>query len=276
MQILKTLEDLKHFKATLPINHSLGFVPTMGALHKGHQSLIEQSCKQNTHTLVSIFVNPTQFGINEDFNQYPRTLEQDCDLCASLGVDAVFAPQIHQIYPQEDSITLNPPKSMGYVFEGFVREGHFDGVLQIVIKLFNLTGAHFAYFGKKDAQQLLLIKRLVQDLFIPIQIVACQTIRDADGLALSSRNIYLSAKERQIALQIPHALMHIEKRILQGEKDCALLLQEAKEQIPDVLLDYFAITNHHLTLLDHIEPQNSIVLIAGRVGKTRLLDNLWL
>lgn len=164
---------------------------------------------------------------------------------------------------------------MGYVFEGFIREGHFDGVLQIVLKLFNLTQAHFAYFGQKDAQQLLLIKRLAQDFFLPIQIVPCPTIRDTDGLALSSRNIYLSTQERQIALQIPKALECIKNLVQQGERDCKFLLDTAKKQLVDIQPDYFEITDFNLNMLDSIQHQNALVLIAGRVGKTRLLDNLW-
>lgn len=276
MRILKTLEELRDFRQSLGGDSTLGLVPTMGALHRGHASLMEASRKQCAHTLVSIFVNPTQFGVNEDFDKYPRTFEKDCALCEALGVDAIFAPQREMMYPQADEITLNPPKSMGYVFEGFIREGHFDGVLQIVLKLFNLTQPHFAFFGQKDAQQLLILKRLVEDLFLPLSIVPCPTIRDEDGLALSSRNIYLSPTERKNALQIPAALQRIQTLTKEGVTDCHTLIKEAKACIRDIELDYLVITDFNLKMLDSIQPQASIALIAGRAGRTRLLDNLWL
>lgn len=275
MQILKTIEEIRHFRASLKPNETLGLVPTMGALHQGHQSLITESKKQNTYTAISIFVNPTQFGINEDFNKYPRTFEKDCEICKNLDVDIVFAPTISQIYQKQDEITLNPPKSMGYVFEGFVRENHFNGVLQIVLKLFNLVRPNFAYFGQKDAQQLLILKRLIKDMFLPLEIVPCPTIRDTDGLALSSRNIYLSQEERKNALEIPRALQIIQKLFDAGETSSQKLLEEAKKHIKNVMLDYFVITDLDLKNIPTIKSKESIALIAGKVGQTRLLDNLW-
>lgn len=275
MQVLTTIQELKDFKKSLIHQDTLGLVPTMGALHKGHQSLMQKSTQQNTHTIVSIFVNPTQFGPTEDFNKYPRTLEKDCEICQKLGVSAVFAPQITEMYQKEDEITLNPPKSMGYVFEGFVRENHFNGVLQVVLKLFNLIQPHFAYFGQKDAQQLLILKRLVQDMFLPLTIIPCETIRDADGLALSSRNIYLSEEERTIALEIPKALQKMETLFKQGCNSSKELIAQAKTCISHVELDYFTITDYNLHITSTPKHNEAIALIAGKVGKTRLLDNLW-
>lgn len=275
MQVLTTIQELKNFKKSLTYQDTLGLVPTMGALHKGHQSLMQKSIQQNTHTIVSIFVNPTQFGPTEDFNKYPRTLEKDCEICQKLGVSAVFAPQATEMYQMEDEVTINPPKSMGYVFEGFIRENHFNGVLQIVLKLFNLIQPNFAYFGQKDAQQLLILKRLVQDMFLPITIIPCETIRDSDGLALSSRNIYLSEEERTIALEIPRALQKIDTLFKQGCNSSEELIAQAKTCVLNVKLDYLTITDYNLCITPTPKHNQTIALIAGKVGKTRLLDNLW-
>ncbi|MCE3038593.1 pantoate--beta-alanine ligase [Helicobacter anatolicus] len=276
MQILKNVEELISYRRSLPSNSNVGLVPTMGALHKGHQSLIQRSVANNSHTILSIFVNPTQFGPTEDFEKYPRTLQKDCEIAKSCGVSAVFAPEITEMYPNNDEITLHPPKNMGYIFEGFIRDGHFDGVLQIVLKLFHLIQPHFAYFGQKDAQQLLIIKRLVKDTFLPLKIIPCPTIRDTDGLALSSRNIYLSATQRQHALEIPQSLQYIKELINNGTEDTKTLIKSAKQILKNITLDYLAITDYNLQEISTIQPNNSLVLIAAKVGNTRLIDNLWL
>ena len=165
-QLITTIQDLIAYRQNLSQHERVGFIPTMGALHEGHLSLISTSKQKDTHTFVSIFVNPTQFAPNEDFSKYPRNIQKDYDLCEKNGVNVIFAPQISEMYPSTDEITLNPPKNMGYVYEGFIREGHFSGVLAIVLKLFNLIRPHYAYFGQKDAQQLLIIKKLVSDFFL--------------------------------------------------------------------------------------------------------------
>ncbi|PAF47598.1 pantoate--beta-alanine ligase [Helicobacter sp. 12S02634-8] len=270
------MQALHDYKTTLKPEDSIGLVPTMGALHAGHLSLIQKSKAQNTHTIVSIFVNPTQFGPKEDFNQYPRDLQKDLFLCSTNGVDAVFAPTIAQMYPHSDTITLAPPKNLGYVFEGFIREGHFSGVLTIVLKLLHLIAPNRAYFGQKDAQQLLLIQRLSHDLFLPVQIIPCPTQRDTDGLALSSRNIYLSPQERQIALKIPATLEAIKQKIQEGQTQSAALLAIGKQMLQGLDIEYFAICDHHLSPLDTIQKDGTIVLVAAKVGKTRLIDNLWI
>ncbi|WP_233713013.1 MULTISPECIES: pantoate--beta-alanine ligase [unclassified Helicobacter] len=293
----------------------------MGALHKGHRSLIEASVKENTHTIVSIFVNPTQFAPNEDLATYPRTLDSDIALCESLGVSAVFAPSADEMYKTRESknaesskldseaakqnadsskidsalaestapshasqiyandeVRILPPQSMGYVLEGYARPTHFAGVLQVVMKLFMLTRAHRAYFGRKDAQQLLIIKRMVADLFIPITIRDCPIVRDDDGLALSSRNVYLSQSERQNALAIPRALESIKKAYESGESSAQKLREIGLKELAKSTLEveYLQICDSNMTLLDSIIPQNSLVLLVARAGKTRLLDNLWL
>lgn len=274
MQVFTTIQELQNWRENL--NGTLGFVPTMGALHQGHLSLLQKSKEENSHTLLSIFVNPTQFGANEDFGKYPRTLEKDLALAKEMGIDAVFAPEIAQMYPSQDEITLNPPHLMGYVFEGAIRSGHFDGVLQIVLKLFNLTRPNRAYFGKKDAQQLLLIQKMVKDLFLSIEIVPCPIVRDTDGLALSSRNIYLTLEQREIALQIPQTLQYIQTLVLQGENNCQKLKTLALANLKDLEVDYLAFCNHSLEELQTIIPNQSLVLLTCKVGTTRLLDNLWL
>ncbi len=275
MKILKCIEDLIVYRNDLG-SQEIGFVPTMGALHNGHASLIEKSRKQDNHTIVSIFVNPTQFGANEDLDKYPRTFEKDSILCEKLGVAAIFAPDPRDMYRKKDEITLNPPKSMANVYEGALRAGHFNGVLQVVLKLFSLIRPKRAYFGQKDAQQLLIIKRMVEDLFLDVEIVPCATKRDFDSLALSSRNIYLNQMERKNALQIPMALDLIKKMVDEGIRDSNRLILEAKKCIRDLELDYLDIVDYDLQRVSEVILGKSIVLIAARSGKTRLLDNLWL
>lgn len=272
--ILKTKQEVKKWRSSL--KGSLGFVPTMGALHAGHLSLMQASIAQNTTTLLSIFVNPTQFSAGEDLDKYPRTLQKDIELAQSIGVSAIFAPSTEEMYESSDCITLNPPNFMGYVYEGFHRKGHFDGVLQIVLKLLSLTQAHRAYFGQKDAQQLLLIQKMVEEFFLPVEIIPCPIIRDTDGLALSSRNIYLSKLERQNALQIPKALQLIQELIRQGENDTQKLHALALQALDKVEVQYLAFCDHSLRPISQILPSKTLILLTAKVGTTRLLDNLWL
>ncbi|MGL2415695.1 pantoate--beta-alanine ligase [Helicobacter pylori] len=275
MRVLETIATLREYRKSL--KESVGFVPTMGALHRGHQSLIERSLKENSHTIVSVFVNPTQFGANEDFSTYPRPLEKDLALCEKLGVNAVFVPKIGEMYPYEaeQRLKLYAPTFLSHSLEGAMRHGHFDGVVQVVLKLFHLTNPTRAYFGKKDAQQLLIIQHLVQDLLLDIEITPCEIMRDDDNLALSSRNVYLSATERKQALAIPKALENIQQAIDKGEKACEKLKKLGLEILENLEVDYLECCNHKLEPLTIIEPANTLVLVAARVGKTRLLDNLW-
>ncbi|GAA8031308.1 pantoate--beta-alanine ligase [Helicobacter pylori] len=275
MRVLETIATLREYRKSL--KESVGFVPTMGALHKGHQSLIERSLKENSHTIVSVFINPTQFGPNEDFNAYPRPLEKDLALCEGLGVNAVFSPKTSEMYPYEieQRLKLYAPKFLSHSLEGAVREGHFDGVVQVVLRLFHLVHPTRAYFGKKDAQQLLIIQHLVKDLLLDIEITPCEIVRDDDNLALSSRNVYLNATQRKQALAIPKALESIKQAIDKGEKACEKLKKLGFEILETLEVDYLEFCNHKLEPLKTIEPANTLVLVAARVGKTRLLDNLW-
>ncbi len=275
MRVLETIVALREYRKSL--KESVGFVPTMGALHKGHQSLIERSLKENSHTIVSVFVNPTQFGPNEDFNAYPRPLEKDLALCEGLGVSAVFLPKTSEMYPYEIErrLKLYAPEFLSSSLEGAMREGHFDGVVQVVLKLFHLVYPTRAYFGKKDAQQLLIIQHLVQDLLLDIEIVPCEIVRDSDNLALSSRNVYLDATQRKQALTIPKALENIKQAIDKGEKACEKLKKLGLEILETLEVDYLEFCSHKLEPLKTIELTNTLVLVAARVGKTRLLDNLW-
>ncbi|GAA8583172.1 pantoate--beta-alanine ligase [Helicobacter pylori] len=275
MRVLETIATLREYRKSL--KESVGFVPTMGALHKGHQSLIERSLKENSHTIVSVFVNPTQFGPNEDFNAYPRPLEKDLALCEGLGVSTVFLPKASEMYPYEIErrLKLYAPTFLSSSLEGAVREGHFDGVVQVVLKLFHLVNPTRAYFGKKDAQQLLIIQHLVKDLLLDIEITPCEIVRDDDNLALSSRNVYLNATQRKQALAIPKALESIKQAIDKGEKACEKLKKLGLEILETLEVDYLEFCNHKLEPLKTIDPANTLVLVAARVGKTRLLDNLW-
>ncbi len=275
MRMLETIAALREYRKSL--EESVGFVPTMGALHKGHQSLIERSLKENSYTIVSVFVNPTQFGANEDFSAYPRPLEKDLALCEKLGVNAVFVPKVSEMYPYEieQRLKLYAPTFLSSSLEGAVREGHFDGVVQVVLKMFHLVNPTRAYFGKKDAQQLLIVQHLVKDLLLDIEIVPCEIARDDDNLALSSRNVYLNATERKQALAIPKALENIKQAIDRGEKACEKLKKLGLETLETLEVDYLEFCNHKLEPLKTIEPTNTLVLVAARAGKTRLLDNLW-
>ncbi|WP_304382728.1 pantoate--beta-alanine ligase [uncultured Helicobacter sp.] len=276
MKVIHHIADLQSHRKDLPYMQSIGLVPTMGALHQGHLSLIESSLKGNDCTIVSIFVNPTQFGVNEDFSAYPRTLDQDIALCERAGVDVVFAPSAQEMYGS-DEISFNPPVKMGYVLEGFDRPTHFAGVIQIVLKLFCLVMPHRAYFGCKDAQQVLIIQKMTKDLFLPIEIVPCPIQRDSDGLALSSRNVYLSTKEREAALCIPRTIMHLQAEIERGQMCVEYLQPLVAEGLQDVDKVFYAgFFSHTLEPLAHIIKGNSIFLVAARVGQTRLLDNLWI
>ncbi len=256
------------------IQESVGFVPTMGALHQGHISLIKRSIKENSKTIVSIFVNPTQFLPGEDLDAYPRKIEADLKICKLAGVDCVFLPTIEDIYTK-DELAIKAPPVKGYILEGYNRPGHFDGVLQIVLKLLNLTKPTHAYFGKKDAQQLFLIQNMVKQLYLSTTIVPCEIVREKDGLALSSRNIYLSKKERQDALLLSKSLKTATKMIIEGEHDCQKIQQQMMEILSPTKVEYVQIVDRSFNYLKNISINNSIILVASRVGETRLIDNIW-
>ena len=272
MQILKTIEELQEVRKN--INGTVGFVPTMGALHNGHISLIKQARDENDIVIVSIFVNPTQFLPSEDLDAYPRKDEADKKICEMCKVDYLFMPQISTMYSKEEVLIKAPNKS--YILEGKTRPGHFDGVLRVVLKLFNLTQPTNAYFGKKDAQQLSLITQMVKDLFLPINIVPCEIIREVDGLALSSRNVYLDSTQRVNALLISKSLYMAGSLIASGERSVQAVKDKIYEIMKTLDVEYVAIVDREFNELTTIEPKNTVILVVARFGTTRLLDNIWL
>lgn len=256
---------------------ALGFVPTLGALHHGHQALMRTAREHAGRVAVSIFVNPTQFGPSEDFQRYPRDLAGDLAACAAAGVDLVFAPAVGEIYPPGDATRVR----VGGVtdgWEGVSRPGHFEGVATVVAKLLSATGPCVAVFGRKDYQQLQVIKRLVTDLLLPVRVVEHPTVRDADGLATSSRNRYLSALERARALAIPRALAAVAQAFGAGERQRQRLADLLADRLAraDLAVEYAALVDSStLTALgsSSVEPGQGSVLVAARVGSTRLIDN---
>lgn len=271
MKIVTTIEELKETKKEFS-NKNIGFVPTMGALHQGHLSLMQRAKKENECLIVSIFVNPTQFLEGEDFTKYPRRDEADKEICQRVGVDILFMPK--NLY-FEDELQILAPSIKGFILEGYQRANHFNGVLQVVLKLFNLTTPKKAYFGKKDAQQLILIKDMTKKLFLDIEIVGCDIIRDNNGLALSSRNIYLSKEEREKALSISKALKEASNLIAKKEYNLKKI-NSTIEKTLEIDIEYIEFMNYNFKPLKEIELKNSIILIAGKTGTTRLIDNLWI
>ncbi|MCF6201709.1 MAG: pantoate--beta-alanine ligase [Hydrogenimonas sp.] len=273
MKVVHSVEDLRQIRREF--QGSVGFVPTMGALHKGHLALIQNSKRENDHTVVSIFVNPTQFLPGEDLDSYPRREEADKKICEIAGVDTLFMPKISDIY-REDEVKLKAPEYLGYILEGHRRPGHFDGVVQVVMKLFGIVWPDRAYFGKKDAQQLRIIEKMAEDLFLPLKIVPVETVREDDGLALSSRNVYLSPKERQKALSIARSLKRASRLVMSGELDSLKIKDEMQNMMSEIEVEYIEIVDREFRPINRVELQNSIILVAARVGKTRLIDNIWI
>ena len=274
MVIVRTIEALQEVKKTL--SGSIGFVPTMGALHHGHLSLIQQAKKENDHLIVSIFVNPTQFLEGEDLDAYPRKEEADTKICKLAGVDILFMPTIDAMY-EKDELSIGAPAIRGYILEGEKRPGHFDGMLQVVMKLLNLSGATNAYFGKKDAQQLALITQMVKNYFMDVNIIPCDIIRDENGLALSSRNVYLQGEEKTRALSLSRSLKRATKMVMAGELNVEVIKKEMLVVLEETdQVEYVAIVDRAFNALDTVEIGNTIILVAAWVGKPRLIDNLWI
>lgn len=257
---------------------SVGLVPTMGALHAGHGSLMRAARAETGLVAVSIFVNPAQFGPHEDFHRYPRPFEADVAFCAREGVDLIFHPEPTLMYPPGFRTYVEVHEWQDQL-EGAARPGHFRGVATVVLKLFNIVQPDVAYFGQKDAQQALLIRRMVRDLDVPIRIAVCPTVREPDGLALSSRNQYLDPTQRRHAVVIAQALRHAEAQVAGGERDAEAVRQAAAERItatPGAVLDYVAIVDADtLAPLDRIRG-NVLIAAAARFGTTRLIDNILL
>lgn len=276
MEILKSIDETKKYvKELKKQGKTIGLVPTMGFFHEGHLELMRQSIKKGHETIVSLFVNPTQFGPNEDFDSYPRDLQRDFDLAESLGVKAMFVPTTEIMYPKGYK-TYVEVKDFSDVLCGCNRPGHFRGVATIVLKLFNIITPDEAFFGQKDGQQVIVIKKMVQDLNLDVNIQVIPTVREKDGLAMSSRNSYLKEKERQASTILYKTLKLVEGMILKGERDVSKILMAAKEMInsePLADLQYIEIrSTEDLSLLDKLSGE-FMVALAVKVGQARLIDN---
>lgn len=276
MKIVGTIQEVReNVKAWRTEGLTVGFVPTMGYLHEGHQSLIQRAAEENDRVVVSIFVNPLQFGESGDLESYPRDLDKDTAVCASAGADLIFHPTVEEMY-EKGFCTYVDMNALTDTLCGKSRPGHFRGVCTVVMKLFNIVKPDRAYFGQKDAQQAAVVGRMVRDLNVDLEIVACETVREADGLAKSSRNIHLNREERRAATVLPQALQSAEKMIASGVRTSAEIRKAIQEKIASealVRLDYAEIVD-----LETLRPINKIeapALVAAAVyaGKTRLIDN---
>ncbi len=280
MQNLVCTEHIRDVRAQVTTarkrGEQVGCVPTMGALHAGHLSLIHTASKECDYLVVTVFVNPTQFGPHEDFDEYPRPFEADLKVCREAGVDLVFHPNRVIMYPTGEA-TVVDVDSLANILEGKFRPGHFQGVATIVAKFLNIVTPDVAYFGQKDFQQQLLIRQMCRDLHIPVDVRTCPTIREPDGLALSSRNQFLTPKQRQAALTLIKSLKIAETRLLAGDTDIGAIREEMFDYLnaaPGVQVDYATIANPG-TLEEIAAPLTEMIaLVAATVGSTRLIDNL--
>ncbi|ADR34913.1 pantothenate synthetase [Sulfuricurvum kujiense DSM 16994] len=273
MIIARSAQELKDALETK--TGSVGFVPTMGALHIGHRTLIDAARKGNDTVVVSIFVNPTQFLPGEDLSKYPRREEADFKICSLSGIDILFYPDVNAMYG-DDEVRITAPDVRGFILEGASRPGHFDGVLTVVMKLFNIVRPTRAYFGKKDAQQLAMIIQMVNNFFMDVEIVPMETVRESDGLALSSRNVYLSPSERQEALKLSAALKSATKMVMQGNLSSSDIKTNMESILSPLDVEYVAIVNRAFESIEKVVLGNTIILVAARVGTTRLIDNVWM
>lgn len=276
--IARTREILKPVRQQ---DRRIGFVPTMGALHEGHLSLIRASREAGDYTVVSIFVNPTQFGPGEDLAAYPRPIDEDRKLCKMLGVDLLFFPDANEMYPRKGVVTVRPTRVSDRLCGAF-RPGHFEGVTTVVAKLFNIVQPDVAYFGQKDAQQAVVIRRMVEDLDFPVEIVVCPTVREPDGLALSSRNRYLSPPQRRQATCLYRALRKAEDLIRGGQTDSRavfaamreLILSAGPADLPRPTIEYIEVVDpEEMTPVPRITGP-VLVALAVRIGPARLIDNM--
>jgi pantoate--beta-alanine ligase len=277
MQIVSNIAGLRAVLAALRAQQkTIGLVPTMGALHAGHLSLVRAARAQCDAVVATIFVNPTQFGPNEDFSKYPRTFEADCNLLEAQSVDILFAPSNEEMYPAGASSFVDV-EGVGDRLDGASRPGHFRGVATIVAKLFHLVGPDKAFFGQKDAAQVAVLRKMVRDLNFPLEIVVCPIVREPDGLALSSRNRYLSPEERRHALILSRTLHTIEEQALKGITVAAALLSTGMQVIsndPEARLDYLKIVDPDSLLDVATTEQGALIAVAAWVGTTRLIDNV--
>ncbi len=274
MEIIKTPEEMRQWSLIQKKEgHTIGFVPTMGALHEGHLSLMRASVAENDVTVVSIFVNPTQFAPNEDYESYPRLFEKDSKMCFSVGVDVIYAPNVETMYP-EDYSTYVIVEKVSEGLCGASRPHFFRGVATVVTKLFNAVLPDRAYFGQKDAQQTVVIKRMVRDLNMGIEIIEMPIVREPDGLAMSSRNQYLTPAQRKEALCLSRGLFKAEAMIKKGEKSVQKIKELLASEMSNVKIDYIEVVNAEtMEPLDVIEGE-VLVAVAAWVGRARLIDNI--
>ncbi|HAS73186.1 MAG TPA: pantoate--beta-alanine ligase [Clostridiales bacterium UBA8960] len=277
MKTVNTVAEARAaIKAQRALGKTIGFVPTMGFLHVGHLSLMEAAKERTDFVVVSIFVNPTQFGPNEDLASYPRDLNRDQKMCESVGVDLIFAPSVEEMYPAGYSTYVDCEGDITAQLCGASRPTHFKGVTSVVAKLFNIVAPDVAFFGQKDAQQVAVIEKMVRDMNFNLEIVPCPIVREADGLAMSSRNTYLNEVERKEALVLSQALNLAKEKIDQGERSTSVLIEMMTEKInqsPVSTIDYVSIVDS--STLAPIETLNDdfLVALAVKIGKTRLIDN---
>jgi pantoate--beta-alanine ligase len=280
VEVIRTIEEArKACDAARAEGRSVGFVPTMGAFHDGHLSLMRRALDERDRVVVSIFVNPLQFGPAEDLARYPQDEERDLAIAVDVGVDLVFAPSVEEMYPDGDPHITVDPGPLGERLEGAVRPGHFRGVATVVAKLFHVVGACRAYFGEKDAQQLVVIRRMVADLSFPVEIASCPTVREPEGLALSSRNAYLTPEQRDAAGCLFLALSEAAELARNGERVAAKLVAVMAREIgatPAARIDYAAVVDEETfdEVAEVVRPARA--LVAARFGDTRLIDNLLL
>ena len=277
MLVVPTVAEVRKECARLRAGgKTLGLVPTMGALHEGHMSLVRAAREKCNVVAVSIFVNPTQFGPKEDFAKYPRSLERDCQMLEAASADVVFTPSVDEMYPP-GATTVVEVTSLSNRLDGVSRPGHFRGVATVVAKLFNIFTPDYAFFGQKDAAQVAVLRKMARDLLFGVNVEACPTVREPDGLALSSRNQYLSAEQRLHALVLSRALRKVEQKVGEGETVSANLIAAARRlfaEEPEVELDYCSIVDP-ATLEDLRDvTQGALVAVGARVGATRLIDNI--
>ena len=272
MQVVKTIAELR---LRLAQEKSIAFVPTMGNLHAGHIHLVELAKQHASCVVVSIFVNPLQFGANEDLASYPRTLAADCEKLATAGAHVLFTPDVHDMYPVPQTMLVQPP-AIADELCGASRPGHFAGVATVVLKLFNMVQPQVAVFGKKDFQQLFIIKQLVEQMNLPVQISAGETMREADGLAMSSRNGYLDPAQRQVAARLYQTLLQVVQKIQSGQRDFAAIEAHATQTLTQAgwKVDYISVRSALTLLPATTQTQQLVVLGAARQGNTRLIDNI--
>ncbi len=276
MRLIKEISQMKDYRKKIKPPQTVGLVPTMGALHEGHLSLIRKARQQCDKVVISIFVNPTQFGRGDDYQRYPRNLSGDMKLSEKEGVDVVFAPSTEEMYPQGYSTFIGLKGSLSSTLEGAFRPGHFRGVVTVLIKLFNIVNPGYSYLGEKDYQQTLIVKKLVEELNLDTQVIILPTVREKDGLALSSRNSYLDKEERRAATVLYKALKRAKLWVKEGERNPFSVVSRVKDLIrkePLAKVDYVAIVNPET--LEKVEDIRGEVLIAlaVKIGKTRLVDN---